>query len=78
METYRQVSPLYSSKILFKARECIDSGEHISSLTFPPTIEQFCSDDFNTSDVGDSMSLSDSDSLSLSDSENSSLDDFEI
>ena len=62
--------------ILFKARKCIDSGDHISSLTFPPTIEQFSSDDFNISNVSDLLSLTDSENSNLDDL--SFLSDFEI
>ena len=40
--------------ILFKSRKCIDSGEHISCLTFPPTTEQLGSADLNISTVSDS------------------------
>ena len=53
--------------ILFKSRKCIDSGEHISCLTFPPNIEQLYSDDLNISNVSD-LSSYDSDGSYIDDS----------
>ena len=61
--------------ILFKARKSIDSGEHISSLTFPPSIEQLFNDDLNLSNDSD-LSISDSEDSNLGDSSFLSEIDF--
>ena len=61
--------------ILFKARKCIDNGEHISNLTFPPNIEHFSSEEFSLFDMSD-LTTSDSDISVLDDS--LSCDEFDI
>ena len=50
--------------ILFSARKCIDSGEHISNLTFPPVIDDYSWDSLSLSlSISDESVLSDADSI---------------
>ena len=56
--------------ILFRSRQNIDSGEHISNLTFPPNVELYIEEDPS---VLDSSSLDGSDSVCSSSADLSCL-----
>ena len=60
--------------ILFKARNHIDNGEHISNPTFPPNLEYFTEDDLNVSSSTDCTA---SDMESASQDDLSFLSDFD-
>ena len=60
--------------LLFKARMQIDSGEHISNLTFPPNLDSFSENDLNVSSV---LNPNDSDSERSFQSDLSFLSDFD-
>ena len=60
--------------ILFRARQNIDSGDHISNLTFPPNVESYVETDLN---VSNSSTLSGSLSGFSSSSDTSGLSEFD-
>ena len=60
--------------ILFKAREKIDSGDHISILTLPPMVEDYFETDLN---ISNSSSLSGTLSFCSSNVDTPRLSDFD-
>ena len=63
--------------ILFKARKCIDSGDHISGLTFPPTVDHLDNTDLDTSNLSD-LSCSDLEDSTLNNTDSSFLSEIDF